>query len=91
VNVVPTLDAQRGPEVLLWSGEGHEDLKVARGIAHALNGDSCEVASPNIPPGNPLSIKRTKLAALGSVKDMLSKSAHVRAVCLLYTSPSPRD
>lgn len=85
MNVVPTLDAQRGPEVLLWSGEGHEDLKVARGIAHALNGDSCEVASPNIPPGNPLSIKRTKLAALGSVKDLLSQSAaaRVRAVVLL--------
>jgi len=85
VNVVDTLDAQRGPEVLLWSGEGHEDLKVARGIAHALNGDSCEVASPNIPPGNPLSIKRTKLAALGSVKDLLSQSAaaRVRAVVLL--------
>ena len=48
MNVVDTLDAQRGPEVLLWSGEGHEDLKVARGIAHALNGDSCEVASRGI-------------------------------------------
>jgi len=79
VNVVPTLDAQRGPEVLLWSGEGHKDLRLARGIAHALNGDSCEVASP----GNPLSIKRTKLDALGNIKDMLSKSAHVRAVVLL--------
>ena len=81
MNVVPTLDAQRGPEVLLWSGEGHEDLRLAREIAHALNGDSCEVASP----GNPLSIKRTKLAALGSVKDLLSQSAaaRVRAVVLL--------
>lgn len=81
MNVIYMLDAQRGPEVLLWSGEGHKDLKVARGIAHALNGDSCEVASP----GNPLSIKRTKLAALGSVKDLLSQStaARVRAVVLL--------
>ena len=83
MNVISMLDAQRGPEVLLWSGEGHKDLRLARGIAHALNGDSCEVASPNIPPGNPLSIKRTKLDALGNIKDMLSKSARVRAVVLL--------
>jgi len=79
------LDAQRGPEVLLWSGEGHKDLRLAREIAHALNGDSCDVASPNIPPSIPLSIKRTKLDALGNIKDMLSKSAaaRVRAVVLL--------
>jgi len=77
------LDAQRGPEVLLWSGEGHKDLRLARGIAHALNGDSCDVASPNIPPSIPLIKKRTKLDALGNIKDMLSKSARVRAVVLL--------